>query len=293
MVIFQHNLIFVDEPQLEDEVVDDVLNTIFVVEKSPFCLQDRYIEYSEWTVISGQNVRYHSTLPLRESISRFSWALEIEDVALLCWERDEQKIYYIKGRHYTPERLQFWILHTFFPMILELERIYTILHVGAVEIESRAILFSAPSFGGKSTLTEYFLDRGHAMLSDDSLAIERRGNTYYAIPSYPFCRPYRELGSLGIYRENFVDKPKVISAIFKLQRSKPDDEIAIYEMRGIDKFETLYSSRFIDFSSAKVDSYHYYTKMANSVNIYRIDIPWDKKRLSEIHDKIISSLQAQ
>ncbi len=293
MVIFQHNLIFVDEPQLKDEMLDESFDSIFIIEKSPSYLQNRYVEYSEWTMLSGQNIRYHSTLPLLESISNFSWALEIKDIVSLCWESDKQEIYYVKGRYYNPKRLQFWIFHTFFPMILELEQVYNILHVGAVEVNGRAILLSAPSLGGKSTLTEYFLDRGHTLLSDDSLAIEKKRDIYYAIPSYPFSRPYRELESLGGYREDFADKPKPISAIFKLHRSKADSDIGIYMIKGIDKFKTLYLGRFIDFSSLKRDRYRYYSEMANSADMYHIDIPWDKRRLNEIYERITKKINSR
>jgi len=290
MVVFQHNLIFVDEPQFGDETVDDTQESIFIREKSYSYLQDRYVEYSEWVELFGQKARYHTTLPLEKSIVKFSWALEIKDIFLLCWDSKERTICYIKGRDYSSKRLQFWIFHTFFPMILELEQIYNLLHVGAVEIDDKAILLSAPSFGGKSTLTEYFLNRGNRVLSDDSLAVERRGDLYYAIPSYPFCRPYRELESLGIFREDFADKPRVISAIFKLQRVEPDSDINIYKVRGVEKFKALYQSRFIDFSSMRLDHYSYYSKMANSVDIYQIDIPWEKRRLDEVYRELITFL---
>jgi len=290
MVIFQHNLIFVDELQLQDEMVDDYLNTIYIIGKERSYLKDRYIEYSDWTILSGQNARYHTVLPLQESINNFSWALEIKDVVILCWDSDKREISYIKNIHYTPKRLQFWIFHTFFPLILEQEKIYHILHVGAVEIDGKAILFSAPSFGGKSTLTEYFLNRGHRLLSDDSLAIEKRDDLYYAIPSYPFSRPYREVETLGLYREDFAKYPKIISTIFQLNRSEPDGDIEISSIYGIEKFKTLYMSSFINFPSFKADRYRYYSDMANSIDIYCIDIPWDTERLEEVYNRILKEV---
>jgi len=290
MVIFQYNLIFVDELQLQDEMIDNSLDTIYIIKRDHSYLKDRYIECSDWTTLSGQNARYHTVLSLQESIHNFSWALEIKDVVVLCWDSDKREISYIKNKYYTPKRLQFWIFHTFFPLILEEEKIYHILHVGAVEIDGKAILFSAPSFGGKSTLTEYFLNRGHRLLSDDSLAIEKIDGIYYAIPSYPFSRPYRELETLGLYRENFVKYPKVISAIFQLNRSKPDSNIGVSSINGVEKFKTLYMSSFINFSSFKADRYRYYSDMANSIDIYKIDIPWNRERLSEVYREIVISI---
>ena len=106
--------------------------------------------------MSGQEARYHSEIPFKVAKKNFSWALEIKDVVTLIWDASDKKIIYTKGKNYTPQRLRFWVFHTFFPIVLELEQIYHILHVGSVEIEGKPVLFSAFSFGGKSTLNRLF-----------------------------------------------------------------------------------------------------------------------------------------
>ena len=145
--------------------------TIQVIEACAFPYADTFPLTSEFYPMSGQEVRYCSQVPFEEADEYFSWALEIKDVLTLIWDAEDRKILYIKGENYTPQRLRFWVYHTFFPLVLELQRKYRILHVGAVEIEEKPVLFSAFSFGGKSTLTDYFIQKGHTMLSDDSMAI--------------------------------------------------------------------------------------------------------------------------
>ena len=92
------------------------------------------------------------------------------------------------------ERLRFWVCHTVSPLKFVLEKCYEMLDVGAVDVAGRPIFFSAESFGGKLTLTDYLIQRGHALYADDSLAIFAQDNSFYAVAFYPFQRPYRELG---------------------------------------------------------------------------------------------------
>ena len=216
------------------------------------------------------------------------WALEIKDIVVLIWDSKKQKIFYKKNRNYTARQLQFWILHTFFPIVLELEHVYHILHVGSVEVEGKPVLFSAFSFGGKSTLTDYFIQKGHLLLSDDSLAIDRKNNSYYAVPSYPFYRPYRELETLGYHTNNFSTESKPIHAVYLLDKCDKDADIYITELKGIEKFKAFHYSSFIDFNFMKKKRFTFFTEMAKAVPVYRINIPWDKAKLEAVYQAIIS-----
>ncbi len=238
--------------------------------------------------MSGQKVHYISTKDFNNTERGFSWGVEIVNVLTLAWNAKERKIYYRKGKQYTPERLRFWILHTFLPLVLELERTYRILHVGSVEVEGKPILFSAFSFGGKSTLTDYFLKQGHRLLSDDSLGIEKREDGYYAIPSYPYHRPFRQLETLGYYTENFSTTPKPVHAVYRLEKAAPDASVCITELKGIEKFKAFHYSSFVDFDFMKQERFAFFTQMAQAVPVYQVQIPWNKARLPEVYDKIVS-----
>ncbi len=290
MIIFNHNIVFKSEDVLQDDIFNDTLETICIIEKSDFSLRKNFSLISDGYPMSGQQVRYYSQVPFEEADKIFSWALEVKDVVTLVWDAEDRKIIYTKGENYTPERLRFWIYHTFFPLVLELQRKYRILHVGSVEIEGKPVLFSAFSFGGKSTLTDYFIKQGHTMLSDDSMAIDKRGDTYYAIASYPFHRPYREVETLGYPVENFATDPKPLHAVYLLEKSEPDAEVKITELKGIEKFKAFHYSSFIDFSFMKQERFAFFTEMAKQVPVYKVKVPWDLQRLDEVYHAIVEMI---
>jgi len=286
MIVFGHNFLFVDEHMFQNAVSENDLETIRIVEHLDFGFDQRFKLKTTWFNASGQEVRYLSHVPFYQADKDFSWSFEIKDVVILIWDAESRKIMYIKGKNYTPERLRFWIFHTFFPIVLELERTYRILHVGSVEIEGRPVLFSAFSFGGKSTLTDYFIQRGHTMLSDDSLGIEKRGEEYYAIASYPFHRPYRELETLGHRIKYFITEPKPLHAVYLLEKSDSDVSVEIVKLKGIEKFKAFHHSNFINFDFMKQERFEFFSKMAKYIPVYKVTVPWDIKRLHEVYYEV-------
>lgn len=300
-MVFGHRFDFQCEPALQKEFLSFPSDpsqypenpTIRVIASSKRSLLDAFTLKTDWMDMSGQKARYHSIHPYEETGGEFPWALEIKNVVTLTWQPSDQKIIYSKGKHYTSQRLRFWVYHTFFPLVLELERKYRILHVGAVEIKGKPVLFSAFSFGGKSTLTDYFIQKGHTMLSDDSIAIDKRGDTYYAIASYPFHRPYRELETLGYLVENFATEPKPLHAVYLLEKCEPDSEVKIVALKGIEKFKAFHYSTFIDFSFMKQERFVFFTEMAKHVPAYTITVPWDLERLDEVYEQLVLSVRRE
>jgi len=287
VTIFNHHLIFTDEPELQDTILQNDLERIFIIEKQIFPLSPTFPLIGTWIPIASGEIRYHSSVFFETVERTFSWALEIKDVVTFIWDAKERGIFYVKGKNYTPEHLRYWIFHTFFPLVLELERTYRILHVGAVEIEGKPVLFSAFSFGGKSTITDYFLQQGHPLLSDDSLGIDKREDGYYAVPSYPFHRPYRELETLGYYTENFVTEAKPVYAVYVLDKSGPDSDIEIVELKGIEKFKAFHYSTFINFDFMKRERFEFFTEMAKHVPVFKISYPHDMGKLPDVYKAIV------
>lgn len=295
-MIYGHGFDFQSEPVLQQEYGSFPSNpsaypdseTIQVIEVPAFSCADTFPLTRGFYPMSGQEVCYYSKVPFEEADKNFSWALEIKDVLTLVWDADTRKIIYTKGENYAPKRLRFWVYHTFFPLVLELQRMYRILHVGSVEIEGKPVLFSAFSFGGKSTLTDYFIQKGHTMLSDDSMAIDKFGETYYAIASYPFHRPYREVETLGYPVENFATEPKPLHAVYLLEKSEPDAAVEINELKGIEKFKAFHYSTFIDFDFMKKERFEFFTEMAKQVPVYKVKVPWDLQRLGEVYKAIVA-----
>ncbi|NOR56215.1 MAG: hypothetical protein GQ531_08395 [Sulfurovum sp.] len=217
-MIHGHQFDFINEPCLNTHGITLHAPSITVIASKDLTLLERFPLKSPWVQLSGREGQYLSRVAFNEADEYFSWALRIKDVLTLIWLPEEQTIMYIKDSHYSPELLQFWIFHTFFPLVLDLNKRYHFLHVGAVETEGKTIFFSALSFGAKSTLTDYFIQQGATLVSDDALGIEEKDGQYMAIPAYPFHRPYRKPEELGHKVEKFAQEAKSISAIFLLKK---------------------------------------------------------------------------
>lgn len=218
--------------------------------------------------------------------------MEIKHLLRLVWFPQERTIGYVAESSCSPQQLRFWVYHTFLPLLLQLEERYHILHVGSVKVADEATLFLAPSFGGKSTLTDYFLQKGHALLSDDTLAVETIGDTFRAVASWPFHRPYREPEVLGKETDNFVTHPLPVRTIFKLEKNLPDAPVTIETIKGIEKFKALHYATFIPISFLKEQSFAFHTAFAKSVSIYRIGVPWRKERLDEVYRAVIDTVRS-
>ena len=288
-IIFAHTLLFNDEPSLNgnrEDFSQDFPLRISVLEDKKSYGSYVFLLKSEKVLLSGVDAYYYSQKAFEYLDEKAVWALEIKDILVLVWDGRKRQIVYRKGHHYSTERLRFWVYHTFFPLVLALQKRYYLLHAGAVEVEGMPVLFSAFSFGGKSTLTNYFLKKGHTLLSDDSLAVEVKNDQFYAVPSYPYYRPYREMESLGYYTENFAQESKPIHVVYALKKTDARGDVIITELQGIEKFKALYKSIFIDFDFMKKKYFDFFTQMATHIPIYEVSIPWDLARLEEVYDAI-------
>lgn len=285
MNVFNYNLIFKDEPFLNEKENAKQLEDIYIVQSSHLSSLPLFHYRSDWLEMNGYQIRYST---YKGEVNHFFWSMEIKNTCILLWESQERKIYYDKYEKYSADTLYYWVLHTFFPLVLEVEDALPILHVSSVEIEGKVVLFSACSNGGKSTLASYFMEQGHTLYSDDILAIQKRGKSYDAIASYPFHRPFRKSETLGVYVENFASNPKPIHAIYYLERSGDNAKIDTIELSGIEKFKALHKSIFFHFSDFKEEHFFFFAQMAQHVPIYKIMIPFDKKRLGDVYDVIVS-----
>ena len=118
----------------------------------------------------GRELTLRTDRELARSEPGQPWCLEVEGVVSFSWTCGEPVIDYCLQGNGSRELLVFWFVHIFLPLHLTLERGYDFIHSAAVEIQGQPALFIAPSTGGKSTLGDYFLKQGHAMLSDDKVA---------------------------------------------------------------------------------------------------------------------------
>lgn len=290
-MIHAHHFHFVDQPTLQEEYASFGFKSVVDQTKNVICVEEivTYKGFENRTVmryLSGRASFYLSDTLFDKITANDDWGLEIEDVLTLIWDASKKRILYGRGKLFTSKLLQFWIFHTFFPIALELQREYKMLHVGAVEVEGSPILFSGPSFAGKSTMTDFFLQQGHTLFSDDTLPVKEENGAYVVYPSFPYHRPYREPETLGYRVDNFARKPAVIKAVFDLVSVAPDAPVEIHSPKGIARFKSVFYSGFIKFSFMKKERLIFFSAMAQSIPVYQINIPWDKDRLPEVYDAI-------
>lgn len=215
------------------------------------------------------------------------WIFHVEDVVSFQWETGSDEIGYRKLALVTDDIFRFWLYHVVLPIYFSITQTYKFLHAGAVEIDGDPVLFMAPSFGGKSTLTDYFIRRGHPLITDDKMATFERGGDYFSVPSHPFHRPFRTVEVLGYRCDNAATEAKPIGAIYILEKSEPDADITIRRLKGIEKFSRLHEGGEMNFSFFSAGYVRYLAALSGRVPVCAITVPHDLERLTQVYDAIV------
>jgi len=119
------------------------------------------------------------------------------------------------------------------------------------------------------------------------LGIEQIGENYYAIPAYPYHRPFRDIETLGYFVDNFAKKPIVTKVLYSLVQEKPSGDITIKKLYGVEKFQALKKTIFVNFQFLKKRHFLFLTQLAQDIDVYSITVPWDTSRLNEVYDAIV------
>lgn len=220
------------------------------------------------------------------------WLFMVENVLSFTWKTKSNEILYCFHELATNEIFTFWLYHIVLPIYFSIGQEYKFLHAGAVEVEGHPILFMAPSFGGKSTLTDYFLQMGHPLITDDKMATFEKNEIFYSVPSHPYHRPYRQVEALGYECENTATEIKPIHAIYMLEKGEPEDECTIRPLKGIEKFSRLHEGGEMNFSFFTKDYVQYLSRLANNVNVFSIKVPHDLARLHEVYGTIVEHCES-
>ncbi len=266
----------------------DIFSDIITIKEVPFFDISRELGHKiKFTNNQGRNLSLYGRMENSFQVEKGKhWAFEIEDVVSFYWESDTKNLGYIPYEKFTEKLLEYWALHIVLPIFFTIEETYDFLHAGAVEVDGKPILFAAESFGGKSTMTDYFLKQGHAMVSDDKVACYEGNSMFFSVPSIPYHRPYRKMEDLGYFVDNRAKVPKPIHAIYELDRAEPDAPVRITELLGIEKFKLLRYSSEINLSFLKEKRFAFLSRMAKVVPVYKVTVPWDVERLREVYTAI-------
>ena len=183
----------------------------------------------------------------------------------------------------TDHRLAFWLIHIFLPLYFTLEGRYEFIHASSVDIAEHTVLFTSPSHGGKSTLTDYFVQQGHALVSDDKVGTYREGEQYFAVPSHPGRRPFRKFEELGYRTENFSPRRRNIHALYNLYAVEPAADVQIEEIRGHQGFTQVLPNYLFNFRFLQARRLQYLGAMLGVVPVFRVAVPWDLDRLADVY----------
>jgi hypothetical protein len=243
-------------------------------------------EVTHLHITHGRELFLRTDRDLARSVHGQAWCLEVEDVVSFTWTGGEPVIDYELRDQGTQPLLVFWFVHIFLPLHLTLERGYDFIHASAVEVDELPILFIAPSTGGKSTLGDYFLKQGHPMLSDDKVATFLADGRYYAVPSHPHHRPFREFEVLGYPVQPFAESSRPIHAFYVLEAAEPEADIEITEVTGFRKFEQLLPNYLFSFSFLQAQRLRWLAGLADQSLVFRVSRPWDLARMHEVYEGI-------
>lgn len=264
--------------------------TLTVIEE-PSGFDEQHLEYGRQSFRShGRELSICSSGEFGAGEAGQIWCFTVGEVARFCWRGGETKIqfeYLADGREAL---LAFWLIHILLPLWFTVEGKYEFFHACSVEIAGAPVLFTAPSMGGKSTLTDCFLRKGHGLVSDDKVAIVEDDGKFVAIPSHPNHRPYRRFEDLGQRVKKFFPGKAAIGAVYSLRRVGPDEDVRITEVLGHRKFAGMRPSYLFDFGNLKERRLAFTAAMANCLPLYEVDLPWDLERLEEVYDAICDHL---
>lgn len=235
-----------------------------------------------------RNIYLHSDRLINGSSNRGQpWCFEVKEIVRFYWHGGDRTIYYELDDKGDVNLLSFWFIHQFLPVYMTLENMYYFFHAGAIETEGKSILLIAPSMGGKSTLTDYFIKQGHALVSDDKVPIYIEEDRWMAVGSHSYHRPFRKHEVLGYRAENFVQASSPVHAFYLLEKTGAEEDITIEGIRGFEKFNILLSQCPYAFGSNRSRHMKYVISMPSDLGVFRVKIPWDMKRLGEVYEAII------
>jgi len=233
-----------------------------------------------------RELQIHTDRELSLSEREQPWCFEVRDIARFRWLGGSDHMTYERLRQCTDQRLAFWLIHIVLPLYFTLEGRYEFIHASSVDIGDRTVLFTASSHGGKSTLTDYFVQQGHALVSDDKVGTYREGDRYFAVPSHPGRRPFRKFEELGYRTEHFSPRRRKIHALYNLYAGDPAADVQIEEIRGHQGFTQVLPNYLFNFRFLQARRLQYLGAMLGAVPVFRVAVPWDLGRLADVYRAI-------
>ena len=272
------------------QLYNHTISTIVAVELLDNC---NNISLSQKNIIKSpkcQNIYNFNNNQDREislCLNSDSFIFKVKDVVSFQCFTKTNEIFYQFHKEGTKKLLDYWFSHTLLPIFFTITNKYYFLHAGAVRVEDKTILFMADSNGGKSTTTDYFMKKGHTLVSDDKVGTYEEEGVFKLVSSYPYHRPYRRFEDLGLKVENFEESVTNLDIIYMLDVDEAYDEVKLIELKGVEKLSLLIRGTEIGLPFLLKERFAYITKLANATPVCKIQIPKDLERLSEVYTEIL------
>jgi hypothetical protein len=186
------------------------------------------------------------------------------------------------------------------------------LHASAVAFGDSAVAFAGSEGAGKSTTAAALADRGHAVISDDIVAIVEREGLFYALPAYPYLSLWPEsvtilYGSekklpafspnydkrqllLAQNRLRFQKQPMALRAVFLLGQRVADPAAPFLEMLPareslVSLVANSYATNLLD-KDMRAHEFELLGRLVASVPVWRLQPHEDGSRINLLCDVI-------
>jgi len=183
----------------------------------------------------------------------------------------------------------------------------TCLHASAVAFGDQAVAFVGSEGAGKSTTAAALARQGHAILSDDVVALAERGGSFYIHPAYPYLCLWPESVeslygspdalpqfsanyekrclSLGKQELRFAERALPLAAIYILGERRDDPAPLIEELSPQRAFLALVANTFatntLD-SGMRAKEFETLARLAPSIPIRALHAHHDVRRLPDL-----------
>lgn len=241
----------------------------------------------------NRQIRLYTKDNLTKTNNHTKWLFEVDGVVTFLCDHEKECIYYKKEKEFSQKLCEYWLNHIVLAIYFTMNGKYYFFHAGAVMIDDVCVAFTGDSHTGKSTLTDFFIKKGHAMITDDKLPTFQEKEKFYTIGSHPFHRPYRANEELGYRVEKFVEDSLPLSHIYILCPVAQDENVGIEECKAIEKFQELLYASEVKLPIFKKQRFEYLASLANNVGVFYLYVPRSIARLDEVYEKIIQHTNKQ
>jgi hypothetical protein len=218
-------------------------------------------------------------------------------------ERRGKEIWALWPEKSSLEEACSYLLGPVLGLLLRLRGI-TCLHASAVVLSGQAVAFVGAEGAGKSTTAAAFAREGHAVLSDDVVALEERDSGFLVMPAYPqVCLwpdsvaslygsadalPHFSTGwekhrlTLGSGRAQFENRPVPLGAIYFLGERRAEAAPAVEPVRAQAALLSLvadtFANKILD-RAMRAKEFEILGRLATAVPVRRVFSHCDASRI--------------